>query len=189
MEVSYRDIIRETKNAINARLDMLESMISMNTNNVNDSIRETITNQSVEIEDLKSNLYRVSESISNILNRITIMERNAAPSMPSPYEPMPELRVDNDVKVITIEEEEEVEEVEEVEEEESSPELEESSLELEESSPELEESSLELEEFEYKGMTLYRDPENKVYRMDEEGALSEPLGIWDDAKQKIKKIV
>jgi hypothetical protein len=175
MEVSYRDIIRETKNAINARLDMLESMISMNTNNVNDSIRETITNQSVEIEDLKSNLYRVSESISNILNRITIMERNAAPSMPSPYEPMPELRVDNDVKVITIEEEEEVEEVEEVEEEESSPEL--------------EESSLELEEFEYKGMTLYRDPENKVYRMDEEGALSEPLGIWDDAKQKIKKIV
>jgi hypothetical protein len=52
-----------------------------------------------------------------------------------------------------------------------------------------EESSLELEEFEYKGMTLYRDSENLVYRMDEEGALSEPLGIWDDAKQKIKKIV
>jgi len=184
MEVSYRDIIRETKNAINARLDMLESMISMNTNNANDSIRETITNQSVEIEDLKSNLYRVSESISNILNRITIMERNAAPSMPSPYEPMPELRVDNDVKVVMIEEEEEIEEKEDVEEE-----MEEVEEEMEEVEEEVEESSLELEEFEYKGMTLYRDPENKVYRMDEEGALSEPLGIWDDAKQKIKKIV
>jgi hypothetical protein len=47
---------------------------------------------------------------------------------------------------------------------------------------------VELEEFEYKGMTLYRDGENKVYRMDEDGSLSDPLGIWDEAKQRIKKL-
>jgi len=185
MEVSYRDIIRETKNAINARLDMLESLISMNTNNnTNNSLHETIMNQAGEIEELKSTLYRVSDNITNIVNRITIMERNAEPSIASPYEPMPELCVDNDLKVVTIKEEvvEEVEE--EVVEEEVVEEVEE---EVEEELEE--ESSLELEEFEYKGMTLYRDPNNKVYRMDEEGALSEPLGIWDNGKQRIKKIV
>ena len=117
------------------------------------------------------------------------MERNAEPSIASPYEPMPELCVDNDLKVVTIKEEvvEEVEEEvveEEVVEEEVVEEVEE---EVEEELEE--ESSLELEEFEYKGMTLYRDPNNKVYRMDEEGALSEPLGIWDNGKQRIKKIV
>jgi hypothetical protein len=54
-----------------------------------------------------------------------------------------------------------------------------------------EEEGIELEEFEYKGMTLYRDTENKVYRMDEDGALSEPLGLWDESgpKPRIKKII
>jgi len=182
MEVSYRDIIRETKNAINARLDMLESMITMNSSKEDDykSLRDTIANQSLEIDHLKSTLYRFNDTLTNLLTKITSMERNAAPSITSPYEPMPELRVDNDVKVVSVDKEvEEEEEEEEVEEE----------VEEEEVEEEVEESSLELEEFEYKNMTLYRDPENKVYRMDEEGALSEPLGIWDDAKQKIKKIV
>jgi hypothetical protein len=112
------------------------------------------------------------------------MERNAEPSITTPYEAMPELRVDTDLKIEIIkEDEEEVVEEEFVEEEVEDAEEEDVEEEVEE------ESSLELEEFEYKGMTLYRDPDNKVYRMDEEGALSDPLGIWDDAKQKIKKIV
>lgn len=50
------------------------------------------------------------------------------------------------------------------------------------------EEALELEEFEYKGMTLYRDSENKVYRMNEENEISEPLGVWDEKSKKIKKI-
>jgi hypothetical protein len=40
-------------------------------------------------------------------------------------------------------------------------------------------------------MTLYRDTENRVYRMDEDGALSDPLGLWDESgpKPRIKKII
>ena len=47
----------------------------------------------------------------------------------------------------------------------------------------------ELTEFTYKQKTYYRDSENKVYTMDEEGALnSDPIGIWDEATKKIKQI-
>ena len=65
---------------------------------------------------------------------------------------------------------------------------EESEEETEEVEDAEEEEGIELEEFDYKGMTLYRDTENKVYRMDEDGALSDPLGLWDEAKQRIKKL-
>jgi len=37
-------------------------------------------------------------------------------------------------------------------------------------------------------MTLYRAPDNKVYRMDENNEISEPLGMWDEKSKKIKKI-
>ena len=81
-------------------------------------------------------------------------------------------KVQSIINEIAEEEEEEVaEEEEEVDEEE-----------------EEEGESLELEEFEYKGMTLYHDHDNKVYRMDEDGGVSEPLGIWDEKSKKIKKL-
>jgi len=85
-------------------------------------------------------------------------------------------------------ENEEAEEDEESEEEKEEEENEEAEEEENEEAEEAEEG-IELEEFEYKGMTLYRDGESKVYSRDEEGALSEPIGIWDEVKQRIKKIL
>lgn len=244
MEVSYREIIRETKNAVTARFDMLESLLSLQTkpaqkepvdNKIIETLVSRINNQNEEINHLKSLLCKFNDLMGNIQKKIESMEHQKAPIvnfMSGSYEQMPELNIDytdkpqNDNRVVCTtkfeeedeiaeeeeevgeeeeeevaeEEEEEVgekeeevaeeeEEVAEKEEEEEAEEEEEVAEEEEEEEVEEEESSLELEEFEYRGMTLYRDSENLVYRMDEEGALSDPLGIWDDAKQKIKKIV
>ena len=38
-------------------------------------------------------------------------------------------------------------------------------------------------------MVLYRDSENKVYQIDEEGELiDKPIGIWNEVKQKVLAI-
>jgi hypothetical protein len=42
-----------------------------------------------------------------------------------------------------------------------------------------EEEGLAVEEFTYKGKTYYKDEENQVYEMDEEGGLSDPIGSWN----------
>ena len=90
-----------------------------------------------------------------------------------------------------VAEEEEEELAEEEEEEVAEEEEEEAEEEEEEAEEEEEGEQMELEEFEYKGMTLYRDTENKVYQMDEEGSLSDPIGIWDESgpKPRIKKLI
>jgi hypothetical protein len=51
-----------------------------------------------------------------------------------------------------------------------------------------EEEALELEEFEYKGVTYYKDPDGQVYQKDDDGDLDDtPIGVWNEAKQKIQK--
>ena len=76
------------------------------------------------------------------------------------------------------EEQEEEEEVEEVEEEEEVEEVEEEV-----------EQQVELEEFDYKGKTYYRDPDNNVYRTDDEGDLiDEVVGVWDPVKKIVRRI-
>jgi len=84
------------------------------------------------------------------------------------------------------EEEEELEEVEEEEEEveEVLEEEEEEEVEEEEEA----EAGVELEEFEYKGATYYRDTENKVFMLDEDGSIGEPIGLWNVIKQKITRL-
>ena len=85
------------------------------------------------------------------------------------------------------EEEEETEEAVEEETEEAVEEDTEEAVEEEtEEAVEEEGEALELEEFEYKGSTYYRDPENNVYMMDEEGELvDEPIGVWSEVKKRI----
>jgi len=80
------------------------------------------------------------------------------------------------VEEVEVEEaEEEVEVEEEVEEEE---------VEEEEEA----EEALELDEFEYKGVTYFRDTENQVYQVGEDGDLDDsPIGIWSEEKQKVLK--
>jgi hypothetical protein len=89
--------------------------------------------------------------------------------------------------VIVEEEEEVVEEEEEVVEEEVVEE-EEEEVEEEEEAVEEEEEGIELEEFEYKGSTYYRDTENKVFMMDEEGNVGDPIGLWNVIKQRITRL-
>jgi hypothetical protein len=51
-----------------------------------------------------------------------------------------------------------------------------------------EEEESDLVEFEYKGVTYYRDSENQVYELNEEGELNEdPVGVWNEQKQKVQK--
>jgi hypothetical protein len=60
--------------------------------------------------------------------------------------------------------------------------------EQEEAAEEEEDEALELEEFEFKGVTYYKDPEGQVYQKDDDGDLDDtPIGIWNEAKQKIQK--
>ena len=68
-------------------------------------------------------------------------------------------------------------EAEEEEEEEAEEEVEE---------VEEEDAALELEEFEYKGITYYKDPDNLVYQLDEDGDLDDsPIGVWSPEKNKV----
>ena len=108
--------------------------------------------------------------------------------MPNVNDTVPEIVINDLIQPIVEEQleesaEETTEETEETIEEETTTEEE-----TEETTEEEEAEALELEEFEYKGMTLYRDPDNKVYRMDEDGAVSDPLGLWDEKSKKIKKL-
>jgi len=58
----------------------------------------------------------------------------------------------------------------------------------EEEEKEEEGEALELEEIEYKGVTYYKDPDGQVYQKDDDGDLDDtPIGIWNEAKQKIQK--
>jgi hypothetical protein len=236
MEVSVRELIREAKNAVNARFDMLEHVISISTspNSTNSNevskLYSLINQQNDEINSIKTMLYRFNDLISNIMQKIETMENHTVKELtplPSLSELLPHLVItpkpqltarshhdddyeDNIAKNAceeneihgALEEEEAAEEeaaeeetAEEAEEapEEEAPEEEAAEEAAEEEAAEeetAEEEGIELEEFEYKGMTLYRDTENKVYRMDEDGALSEPLGLWDESgpKPRIKKL-
>jgi hypothetical protein len=47
-------------------------------------------------------------------------------------------------------------------------------------------AAVEFEEFEYKGTTYYKDPENLVYKLDDDGDLDDsPIGIWSEEKKKV----
>ena len=84
-----------------------------------------------------------------------------------------------------------VEEIhEEVNEDEEGQEQEQEEVEVEEAEAEEAEedadAAVELEEFEYKGTTYYKDPENLVYQLDDDGDLDDTaIGIWSEEKKKV----
>lgn len=72
------------------------------------------------------------------------------------------------------------------EEEAEEDEEDEAEAEAEDEEAEEEAAEVELEEFEYKGATYYRDGDGNVYMTDEDGELQEePIGVWNEAKQRI----
>lgn len=249
MEVSFCELIRETKNAINSRLDLLEVLVKNHTSSTKVSVPQPPLQQqhpdTVErLNNLESTLYRFNDLISNVIDKIHKMEtRTYVPPIKSPslyHEVIPTITIedtnseDSTKPILTIrshhdddnkdtyvektfnvdkneveedgeeedgeeeeeggedgedEQEKEEDEEDKQEEEEEGEEEDKEEDEEEEDEQENEEEGIELEEFEYKGMTLYRDGESKVYSMDEDGALSEPIGVWDEVKQRIKKIL
>jgi hypothetical protein len=100
----------------------------------------------------------------------TIIESNAKVALEKAVRALP--TVVETKKDLVVVEEEEVEEVEE-EEEEVEEEVE------EEEEEEVEEEEEALTAFEFKGKTYYHDAEYKVYIPDEDGAVSDPVGIYD----------
>jgi len=195
MEVSMSEIIREARNAINSRLDMLEILIHTKSTPMSNS---GCDNHRMEykykaMDDKINNLY---EMFNTIQNKDCYCDM---PPLTSVSEKIPEIIInETDKPILTVrshnendDEDSHVKRTCDVEEESEAEEVAEESeaeeVAEEESEAEAEEQ-LELEEFEYKGMTLYRDSESKVYQMDEDGALSDPIGIWDETKNRIKKI-
>ena len=214
MEVSMSEIIRETRNAINSRLDMLEVLVSRTSYNTNSNSNahsytdtshdnhrlESLSKRIYDLEtytervdNVESTLYKFNDLISNVIQKIQHMEKEKekekenshiyTPTLKSPSqdEDIPEVIISDTQK--SIDEVEVLEETEEEQQEQQEEQEEEQQEEQEE-----EQQELELEEFEYKNMTLYRDNENKVYQMDEDGALSDPIGKWDTQKNRITKI-
>jgi hypothetical protein len=109
----------------------------------------------------------------------TIIESNAKVALEKAVRALP--TVVETKKDLVVVEEEEVEEVEE-EEEEVEEEVE------EEEEEEVEEEEEALTAFEFKGKTYYHDAEYKVYIPDEDGAVSDPVGIYDPATKRIRRL-
>ena len=210
------EVLRETKNAINARLDMLEMMI-IKSNNINkeynndNNLDTFIKDTNNRFEEIETVFYRFNEKINSINNYIenqqttdilprTIIidkeDNNLSQTNEAVFDiSIPNMIIlNNDVEEVAEEEvaEEEIAEEEIAEEEVAEEEVAEEEVAEEEVAEEevSEEENIELTEFEYKGMTLYHDNDMKVYRMDEEGALSDVMGIYHPhpTKRELDKI-
>ena len=198
MEFSIREYIREIKNSVNVRLDTLESLISSKSTDKVEILISKIQVLEAKIDELISSKKEELPSIIgipnyNLYNRDNL--KNFSVKVENDYCNNVLLSSDEETvdllnKNIEVEEEEEKEEeqVEEKEEGQVEEEQEEEQVEEQEEEQEQEEEEEEeaLIEFEYKGMVLYRDGENKVYQIDDEGELVDtPIGIWNDVKQKV----
>ena len=161
MEVSISQIIRDTKNVINARLDILETIVNLQKTNTFDSnihIMKSLNSRILELE----------------LQMKELLFKNSLEQIPEIIITKSEELVNNDTSLLTEKGITEVSEVEgegEVEEEEGEG-----------------EGEGEYTPFEYKNMTLYHDKDMIVYQIDEEGNLSDPIGKYDAEKKKIKKL-
>ena len=190
MEFSIREYIREIKNSVNVRLDMLESLISSKSTDKVEILISKIQVLEAKIDELISSKKEELPSIIGIpnydlYNRDNL--KNFSVKVENDYCNNVLLSSDEETvdllnKNIEVEEEEEKEEEQVEEKEEGQVEEQEEEQEQEEE----EEEEEALIEFEYKGMVLYRDGENKVYQIDDEGELVDtPIGIWNDVKQKV----
>ena len=192
MEFSLREYIREIKNSVNVRLDMLESLISSKSTDKVEILISKIQVLEAKIDELISSKKEELPSIIGIpnydlYNRDNL--KNFSVKVENDYCNNVLLSSDEETVDLlnkNIEVEEEEEQVEEEKEEEQVEEEQEEQEEEEEQEQEEEEEEEALIEFEYKGMVLYRDGENKVYQIDDEGELVDtPIGIWNDVKQKV----
>jgi hypothetical protein len=195
MDFSIREIIRETRVAINTRLDMLEMLIqNSKPQHQNQSNPVDTSNIEIMLQLLTSKINSIEDKVNNIIHSkdeqlpSIILNDNVAEEKKEEEEEVVEEKEEEEV-VEEKEEEEVVEEEEEVVEEEEEVVEEEEEVVVQEEEKEDVVEEQELTEFEYKGMILYRDGENKVYQMDEDGELVDtPIGVWNETKQKVLRI-
>lgn len=181
-EPLIRELFRGLETTIHERLSMIEQVLhSVEKPKVPLYDNEFISRiERLERLVASQNVVQVPGDNSLLEERVTALEENLASlfsdverlkEIPSPILPMRTHTVDmllsGDEKI--LDEEPIVEVVENVQEEDL----------VEEAEEEEEEAELALEEFEYKGKTYYKDEENQVYEMDEEGDISEPIGVWN----------
>ena len=195
MDFSIREIIRDTRAGINTRLDMLEMLIqnarplpstSVDTSNI-EIMLQLLTSKINSIESKVNDIIesKYDEDLPSLILEDDVIQDNKQVVQEKKEEKMVQEKKEEEVEEEMEEkkEEEVEEEVEEEMEEEVEEEMEE---EVEE---EMVQEEQELTEFEYKGMILYRDAENKVYQMDEDGELVDtPIGVWNETKQKVLRI-
>lgn len=182
-----------------SRIERLERLVSAQPSQntmENSLLEERITALEENLASAFADIERIKETY---FKPIAAMHTHGVESipMPSPILPLVTHTVDmlltGDEKVVDEEpvvevvedEEEQAEEEEEGEGGVEEQEEEEEEKEEEEGEEEEEEEELSLEEFEYKGKTYYKDSENQVYQMDEEGDISDPIGVWNETKNRI----
>ena len=113
----------------------------------------------------------------------TVVEKKAKVALENAIRALPIVAVKEEVEEVEVEEEVEEEEVvEETEEEEVEVEEEVVEEEVEEEEEEA------LTPFDFKGKTYYHDADYKVYIPDEDGAVSDPVGIYDPATKRIRRL-
>jgi hypothetical protein len=171
-----------------SRIERLERLVSAQpSQNVmeNSLLEERITALEENLASAFADIERIKETYFKPISAIHTQGVESVP-MPSPILPLVTHTVDmlltGDEKVV---DEEPVVEVVEDEQEQEEEEEQEEVIEEEEQQEEEEEEELSLEEFEYKGKTYYKDAENQVYQMDEEGDISDPIGVWNQTKNRI----
>jgi hypothetical protein len=199
MDFSIREIIRDTRAGINTRLDMLEMLIqnarplrstSVDTSNI-EIMLQLLTSKINSIESKVNDIIesKYDEDLPSLILEDDVIQDNKQVIQEKKEEKMVQEKKEEEVEEEMKEEmkEEKEEEVEEEVEEEMEEEVEEEME--EEVEEEMVQEEQELTEFEYKGMILYRDAENKVYQMDEDGELVDtPIGVWNETKQKVLRI-
>ena len=156
-----------------------------------ESIIEEVVDEIIEEKEEEIVKEVVDEIVKKVVDEIVKEEEEVVEEIVEEEEEIVEEVVEEvEEKEEIVEEVEEKEEEEEEEEEEvEEKEEEEEEKEEEEEEKEEEEEAIELTEFIYKGLTLYRDSDAYVYQLDSEGSLIDtPIGIWDDVKQRIKKL-
>jgi hypothetical protein len=191
-EPLIRELFRGLEATLHERLSMIEQVLhSVEKPKVPLYDHEFVS----RIERLEKLVAASPSNHSLLYSRLTAAEANLASlfseieqirsaqksvSLPSPILPLRSFTVEVPVNELLLsgdekhlDEEPPVEVDEELAEEEE--EAEEEAAEEEEE----EEEGLAVEEFTYKGKTYYKDEENQVYEMDEEGGLSDPIGSWN----------
>jgi len=163
--------LKEYTNNLENRLKLLEEYVKKIEQSLTKKVEEVVVEEVVDPEtiDIVSESDDVPDNITDASTEIAEEEKED---------------VVEEIEHIDKEKTEEEEVVEEAEAEAEAEAEEEAEAEAEEE--EEEEEGMAVEEFEYKGKPYYRDDDNFVYEMSEEGELSDALGVWNTATEKIR---